>query len=168
MLAVDAQYGRDTAIVGAVAFADWTDAEEAATYRSTVHGIEPYVPGEFYRRELPCILSLLAEYALEPDMIAVDGFVYLDGQCAPGLGKHLFDALGGRTPVIGVAKNRFAGAPDEIRVFRGQSKIPIYVTSVGIPLATAREYIVSMHGRFRIPSLLKQADQVSRMDTQTG
>jgi len=167
ILAVDVQYERDTATVGAVAFAHWFDGEAAATYRSVVLGVEPYVPGEFFRRELPCILRLLTEHALEPDTIVVDGLVYLDGISTPGLGKYLFDALGGRTPVIGVAKSRFAAAPDDIRVFRGKSKTPLYVTSVGIPLSAAKKYVVSMHGRFRIPSLLKKADQVSRMITPT-
>ena len=162
ILAIDVQYESDFATVGGVIFETWTTSQEFAAYRSQVSGIEEYVPGEFFRRELPCILQLLTEHALEPDAIVVDGFVYLDGVHTPGLGKHLFDTLGTRTPVVGVAKNRFATAPEEIKLYRGKSKTPLYVTSAGIPLASAKEYIASMHGRYRIPTMLKKADQTSR------
>ena len=163
ILAVDVHYSHDIAIVGGVMFSDWAARQEDAVFRSILHNVGDYKPGEFYRRELPCILHLIKEHKIMPDMIVVDGFVYLDGFCSPGLGRHLYDSLAGHTPVIGVAKSKFSQAPDEVKVFRGQSKKPLYVTSVGISLATAKSLVVSMHGCHRIPSLIKRADQVSRM-----
>jgi len=162
ILAVDVHYGNDCASVGGVAFALWSDTKETRTYRSRLCGIDDYVSGQFFQRELPCILKLLEEHSLQPDSIVVDGFVYLDSDCTPGLGKHLFDALGGGTSVVGVAKSRFAAASEAFKVYRGKSKTPLYVTSVGIPLSDAQNYIQSMHGRFRVPSLLKRADRISR------
>lgn len=164
ILAVDVQYRTDYASVGGVAFVDWSSPNESAVYKSKFTGVKEYIPGEFFRRELPCILMLLQEHSLRPHTIVIDGFVYLDGISAPGLGKYLFDALGGQTPVVGVAKSRFAGAPDEIKVYRGGSKIPLYVTSAGIPLSNAKAHIQAMHGPHRVPLLLKKADQLSRSD----
>ncbi len=133
-LAVDVHYRSKTAVAGGVAFRDWCDSRETALYRSRCREPVSYVPGCFFRRELPCILHLLDEHALTPDTIVVDGFVYLDGERVPGLGKYLFDALGKRSPVIGVAKGKYVTAPDSLSVFRGKSRRPLYVTSVGIPI----------------------------------
>jgi deoxyribonuclease V len=168
ILAVDVHYRQDLAVTGGVTFSAWTARREDAVYRSLLRITEAYIPGEFYRRELPCILRLLQEHEIAADAIVVDGFVYLDGFRTPGLGKHLFDALSGRTPVIGVAKSRFAQAPDKVKVYRGRSGKPLYVTSVGIPLATAKALIISMHGPYRVPSLLKKADHVSRMTNENN
>lgn len=162
LLSVDVQYESELAMIGGVTFASWTASRKEAVYQSQIRGIEKYVPGEFFRRELPCILHLLNEYALKPAIIIVDGLVYLDGVSTPGLGKYLFDALEARVPVVGVAKSRFASLPEEVKVYRGQSKSPLYVTSVGIPLTKAKQHVASMHGKFRIPTMLKRADQIAR------
>ena len=162
ILAVDVYYYNEEATAGAVAFADWSSSQEDEVYVSHISSVEDYVPGEFYRRELPCIMQLMTEHRLSPDIIIIDGLVYLDGFHKPGLGKYLFDALGARIPVVGVAKSRFLSASDEIRVFRGRSNTPLYVTSAGIPLAKAKTCIMSMHGKFRIPSMLKKADRISK------
>jgi deoxyribonuclease V len=162
ILAVDVYYQHGLATVGGVTFSGWTAEQEDAAYQSTLQVVEDYVPGQFYRRELPCILHLLKVHKLSPETIIVDGFVYLDGFCSPGLGKHLFDTLKGQAAVIGVAKRKLAQTPDAVKIYRGQSKTPLYVTSLGIPLASAKAFIISMHGPYRIPSLLKKADQISR------
>jgi deoxyribonuclease V len=69
--------------------------------------IEEYTSGEFYKRELPCILSLLGKNHFDNiEAIIVDGFVYLDDQNKLGLGGHLYERLPYKVPVIGVAKNK--------------------------------------------------------------
>ena len=163
ILAVDVHYGSDTASVGGVAFSDWSADREEAVYRSVYPDVAAYVAGQFFRRELPCILHLLGEHGLTPATLVIDGCVYLDGTGKPGLGKHLFDVLGARCAVIGVAKRRFAALPDETEVYRGKSRTPLYVTSAGIPPSEARARIAAMHGPYRIPTLLKRVDQVARM-----
>ncbi|WP_245872852.1 hypothetical protein [Deinococcus planocerae] len=80
----------------------------------------------------------------------------------PGLGWHLWEALAGRVPVIGVAKSRFHGTPGETEVFRGTSRSPLFVTSVGLPLEEAKGDIRGMAGAHRIPTLLKEVDRLSR------
>jgi deoxyribonuclease V len=69
--------------------------------------------------------------------------------------------------VIGVAKTAFANIGDEYKLLRGQSASPLYVTSVGMPLAEAKAAIQSMHGEFRIPTHLKRVDQLCRRSTST-
>ncbi|OUS28266.1 endonuclease V [Gammaproteobacteria bacterium 45_16_T64] len=162
ILAVDVDYKGNEACIAGVAFSSWSDSEAMSVYASTLSGIEEYVPGYFYRRELPCILALLREHELTPDVIVVDGFVYLDGYEEAGLGKRLYDELNGSVDIVGVAKKPFKGISTEYELFRGDSKKPLYVTSEGIPVDHAKASILSMHGKYREPTLLKYADRVCR------
>ena len=162
ILAVDVHYRETTAQAGGVAFDEWTAAEPAACFRTRTPIANDYRPGAFYRRELPCILALLREHHLQPETILIDGFVYLDGDSRPGLGRHLYDALDGSTAVIGVAKRPFHGIPERHQLRRGGSLRPLYVTSAGIPLEIARRRVEAMHGPYRLPTLLKLADRESR------
>lgn len=50
----------------------------------------------------------------------------------------------------------------ECGVLRGASVKKLYITSVGGELDLAKEYILKMHGIYRIPTLLKQLDQISK------
>lgn len=162
ILAVDVNYMDFVAVVAGVIFSGWEDEgpeQEIVTFADVSAA---YQPGQFYKRELPCILELVRENDLHPDCIIVDGLVYLDGYREPGLGRHLFDALGGRVPVIGVAKSHFRGIPEECAIHRGNSSRPLYVTAAGIDLKRAKECILGMHGDHRIPSLLKRVDLLCR------
>jgi deoxyribonuclease V len=93
--------------------------------------------------------------------VIIDGYVWL-GAGRPGLGAHLYQALGQRTAVVGVAKRRFHGAGDAVPILRGTSQVPLFVTAVGIDLAGAAEGVRRMHGAHRIPTLLKRVDRLSR------
>ena len=107
-------------------------------------------------------MKLLDEHKLSPDIIVIDGFVQLNAKSKPGLGMHLFNALKGKVPVIGVAKNPFRGISEDSELLRGGSSKPIYITSVGIPLDKAKEHVNSMSGKSRIPMLLKKVDMLCR------
>ena len=88
---------------------------------------------------------------------------FLDDSGKPGLGGYLFDYLNSKIPVIGVAKNDFATINELKReVYRGESKKPLYITTKGISLDEASQNICSMHGEFRIPTVLKMVDKRSR------
>lgn len=144
-----------------VGFSGWTSSD--ATWERVVtitSGVEPYVPGQFYKRELPCLLTALAAVPCALTAIVVDGHVYLSPDRAPGLGAHLYDALGGRVPVIGVAKTSFRDAP-ALEVVRNAAR-PLYVTAAGMPEAEAAKAITSMHGPYRLPTMLKRADTLCR------
>ena len=93
ILAVDVDYRDRGASIAGIAFENWEDENESGIFKSQLHGIEEYVPGEFFRRELPCILKLIQEHNINPDIIIVDGFVHLAGQNKPGLGMHLYNVL---------------------------------------------------------------------------
>lgn len=117
-----------------------------------------YEPGAFYRRELPCLLDVLAR-GPRADIVVVDGYVWL-GDGKAGLGAHLHAALGGA--VVGVAKTRFAGATDAIAVCRGVSRAPLYVSAAGMSTEEAAAMVAAMHGPYRVPTLLKRVDMLAR------
>jgi deoxyribonuclease V len=162
IVAVDVQYTVDNAIAGGVVFNSWQDEEALKECISVIEDVAAYEPGEFYKRELPCILRLLAEHRLEPDCIVIDGYVYLDGHSKAGLGRHLFDALHGAVPVLGVAKKRYMDIGPQFELVRGASSRPLYVTAVGLDLEQAKGYVLSMHGVHRLPTLLKRVDRLCR------
>ncbi|WP_299948707.1 hypothetical protein [uncultured Microbulbifer sp.] len=101
-------------------------------------------------------------YDLTPDIIVIDGYVVLGQELKPGLGMRLYEALDKKIPIIGVAKTAFKDSNSESEVFRGESKKPLYVTAVGIGDQIAKSYISSMHGKHRMPTLLKLVDRECR------
>lgn len=162
ILAIDVQYRGGKGIAAGILFETWTTVVPVTEFVSEVAIEAHYVSGQFYKRELPCILQLLQEHAVQPAVIVVDGYVFLDGKSKPGLGKYLYDALSEKIAVMGVAKNKFRGIGSECAVWRGKRKNPLYVTAVGMSLAEAKENILMMPGPYRIPTLLKRADQLCR------
>jgi deoxyribonuclease V len=162
ILAVDVHYSGHKATVAGVVFENWPDEAPQKEYVSLMEGVADYEPGKFFKRELPCLLKLIADYALKPDFVIVDGYVFLDGHSKAGLGKHLYDALNGETAVVGVAKKPFKAMNVRYEVYRGTSSKPLYVTAVGIELAQAKERVRMMHGQHRLPTLLKRVDRICR------
>ncbi len=162
ILAIDVDYRADQALVAGVCFRHWDDESPEIVFHTEVTNVEDYQPGQFYKREMPCIIKLLKDHNLNPDLIVIDGFVVLGQDSKSGLGMHLYNALGKNTPVIGVAKTAFQDSKPESEVFRGKSEKPLYVTAIGIEEQLAKSYISSMHGKHRIPTLLKLVDQESR------
>ena len=139
-------------------FRGWSAAASECEAVASFAEVADYEPGAFYRRELPCLLGVLAR-GPRADIVVVDGYVWLGGG-APGLGAHLHAALGG--VVVGVAKTRFAGATDAVAVCRGGSRDPLYVSAEGMTAAEAAASVAAMHGPYRIPTLLKQVDMLAR------
>ncbi len=162
---VDVGYNNSAARAACVTFEDWEDADPSGEYTLDIDHVEAYVPGQFYRRELPCLLAVLGQLPESPDIIVVDGYVWLDDKDRKGLGHHLFDTLQQSVPVIGVAKTEFAGATQAVEIHRGSSTRPLFVTAVGIETDVAAEHIRRMHGDSRIPTLLKRVDTLSRLAT---
>jgi deoxyribonuclease V len=124
--------------------------------------VAPYKPGQFYERELPCILKVLEEVQTPIDIVIVDAYVWLDEEETPGLGAHLHRALRGRVAVIGVAKEPFGDYQGQRRVVRGGSQKPLFITGVGIDVDVAAKCVQRMHGAHRVPTLLRRADQLCR------
>lgn len=159
---VDVHYFEGGRRAALVLFDEWSDAV-AAREIVEEHSVAstPYVPGEFFRRELDAILSIVTPVVGELRAIVVDGYVWLDDRGRPGLGARVREALGDAVPVIGAAKTRFRGAGG-IEVSRGESVRPLIVTAVGMEERVAADAIRSMHGEHRLPTLLKRADDLAR------
>ena len=150
---------------GGQALAVECDIADRAAVKGAVERIarvEPYVPGSFYQRELPCILQVLSRVDVPLEVIVVDGYVWLDAAGAPGLGAHLWLALERRVAVVGVAKTTLRGSPHAVPVRRGASARPLSVTAAGVDVDEAARAVASMHGAHRIPTLLKRVDRLCR------
>ena len=162
ILAVDVQYQEESAVAAGVLFSQWQSGESAGDRTKLIYNVAPYEPGFFYKRELPCILSLLQDIDSELETIVVDGYVSLGQQQQAGLGAYLYDEMEQKVPVVGVAKSRFKDTPASCEVLRGNSQNPLLVTAAGIPLVQAKQNIAQMHGSNRIPTLLKRVDRLAR------
>jgi len=160
---LDVGYKEQYAIAACVAISEWTDMSTSAECAVRIEAIQEYKPGEFYTRALPCLMSVLDKLDCDLRCVVIDGYVWLDASRRPGLGSHLFEALGQQIPVIGVAKTAFKGSEHALALLRGNSSRPLYITSVGIAKEAAAAHIASMHGENRMPSVLKRVDQLSRV-----
>ena len=97
-----------------------------------------------------------------PFVLIVDGYVSLGAEGRDGLGMHLFRALGEEIPVIGVAKTKFEGTPENAELLRGESKQPLYITAAGVSQDSAKAFIRWMDGPHRMPRLLTMVDRLAR------
>lgn len=163
ILAIDVDYRENsTANVAGILFKKGEDEKPYKTITKKVENIASYESGQFYKRELPCILALLKEIKEENlDYIIVDGYVFLN-ENKKGLGAYLYDAIEQKIPIIGVAKNAYSNILEETHIYRGESKKALFITSVGINLEEAKKRIKDMHGEYRNPTLLKEVDQACR------
>lgn len=158
ILAIDVYYLERTAKAVGVLF-DWDDSEPRQFIEVEVDGVEDYLPGQFYKRELPCLLKVIDRVdAASLEAIVVDGHVYVN-ETTYGLGGKLYEALGRSIPVIGVGKNAFHANSSTVRqVFRGGSSKPLYVSAIGTDADSAADRITNMYGKYRFPDILKQLD----------
>jgi deoxyribonuclease V len=107
------------------------------------------------------LVGVLGMLKTRPAIVVIDGYVWLD-EGRPGLGARLFEALGGRTPVVGIAKTAFRDAGWARAVVRGRSAKPLFVTAAGLGLDDAAEGVRSMAGAHRLPAMVAEADRLAR------
>jgi deoxyribonuclease V len=162
ILAVDVDYRGNEAIVAGVLFQDWTDDKPIKEILIACMVPDQYMPGQFFRRELPCIAELLTHVNTDLECILIDGYVHLGKEKEAGLGMHLWDMLEEKIAVIGVAKSPFKDTPNSCEVLRGRSNKPLFVTAQGIRQDRAKFLIRDMHGEDRIPTLLKLVDRLCK------
>lgn len=164
LLAVDVHYKQEYAKTVVVLFEDWTSEIPKEVIEVTTLDVVEYEPGFFYKRELPCLLEALQKVDLATiDVIIIDGYVFVDDAYAHGLGGYLFEALDRKIPVVGIAKTKFQrNTATVMEVFRGESKNPLFVSSIGIALDFVAQKTKEMHGNFRLPHLLKLMDQKTK------
>ncbi len=159
--ALDVNYHNNIARVASIGFKNWRDGKSSYENIGYLDNIEPYEAGAFYKRKLPCLISALSGLD-DIEAIIIDGYVWLENPKNYGLGGYLYEALDRKYPIIGVAKNRFKNTPKKCELFRGESRKPLFITSVKIDLEDAKELVLNMHGEYRIPTLLKRVDRLSR------
>ncbi|MEJ6660753.1 MAG: endonuclease V [Bacteroidia bacterium] len=161
-LAIDIYYYKNYAKCVGVLFL-WEDDVPTQVIEAIVDGVADYVPGEFYKRELPCVLAVIDQVRkYKIDYIILDSHVQL-GEGKKGLGEYVYEAFEKKYPIIGVAKSSFSGNEEYVReVRRGDSQNPLYVSAVGCDLEEAEESILNMHGKYRIPTMLKEVDRLGR------
>lgn len=162
---LDVGYRSSGARAACVLANSWQDDIAVGSYIADIASVAEYEPGQFFRRELPCLMEVLRRLPLQPVAVVIDGYVWLPSRGRAGLGAHLYEALGRRIPVIGIAKTAFAGAEvskDVVKVLRGNSKRPLFVTAVGVDLEQAAGWVKSMSGAHRMPALMAAADRLSR------
>lgn len=161
-LAIDIYYHDKGATCVGVLF-EWEDSEPKKVIRAYIDEVEEYVPGEFYKRELPCVMAVIYQVKqYKVDSIILDSHVQL-GEGQKGLGEYVYEAVDKIYPVIGVAKRSFHSNAEYVREVRsGESENPLYVSAIGCDLDEAAEYIQNMHGEYRIPTMLKEVDRLGR------
>ena len=131
---VDVQYTEQWGKAVCLVFESPQSEAPCAEYQACLEDVQAYVPGQFYKRELPCILAVLARVKERIDVLVIDSYVWLDEHRTPGLGAYLYQALQGKIDIIGVAKNKCKGTSHAREVYRGGSSRPLFVTSLGVPL----------------------------------
>jgi deoxyribonuclease V len=162
---VDVHYDGSAARAACVVASSWEAESTLEAHAVQIAHVEPYQPGCFYRRELPCLLAVLRLLTAPPDAVVIDGYVWLSASERAGLGAHLHEALGKSAAVVGIAKTAFAGAQRcavVAQVFRGRSLRPLYVTAAGIDVELAAQCVRRMAGRHRIPELARKVDRLAR------
>lgn len=164
IIAIDVHYRTEVAKIVAVQFENWADTVPNQVFIEMKTDIAEYEPGAFYKRELPCIIEVMKKVDMNAvTCIVVDGYVYLNDDDKKGLGYYVFEYFGHKIPVIGVAKTSFHQNTKNVRpILRGGSANPLYVTSIGIDLEEAAQKVQSMAGEFRMPTLLKLMDTLTK------
>lgn len=152
-----------TATVAGIRFEGIKQSRILNEYTVEVNDVAPYESGQFYKREMPCLLALINQIDEPFDVIIIDGYVFLDSVGKAGLGKYLYDHLANTKPIIGIAKNHFYDITEDYAVWRGISKRPLYVTSIGINVTTAKKMVSEMEGEHRIPKMVSDVDKLGRV-----
>jgi deoxyinosine 3'endonuclease (endonuclease V) len=187
-IAIDTYYYKDRAKTVGVIFENWEDPDPIEIISTWSSSFGPYIPGEFYKRELPCIMDLLNQIPdiLDYDVIILDGLARLPGSIEEGLGLHLEKELDKKYPnfrnshptsptmiygpaIMGVAKTKFKGVEEDTgtcKVLRGEAKTPLYTNTTWMKMSSAgaAECLKKMHGPYRIPTLLKLLDRETKND----
>ncbi len=168
VLALDVHYRKVLTKAVGVLF-DWKDTDPQEIICEYIEGVEDYIPGQFYKRELPCLMKIIEPLDISTlDVIIVDGHIYVDNNGNYGFGGKLYEALENKIPIIGVAKTPFYNNKETVtEIRRGKSDNPLYVSAIGIDLFTASENILDMAGDFRIPNILKTLDHITKNDTDS-
>lgn len=164
----DVHYFRDTANAATILFQDWESPASISEYTATVPQSAEYEPGRFYLRELQPLLAVIRKIVEPVDTYVIDGYCHLSSDQAPGLGAYLKESLDHDVSIVGVAKNRYRNTNHAAELLRAQSSRPLFITAIGSDYEVAARQVASMAGEYRIPTLLKAVDRLSRTPPKSG
>ncbi|WP_298515826.1 endonuclease V [uncultured Kordia sp.] len=167
--AIDIHYKETYAKAVCVVF-NWEDETPQQIYTDIITEVEPYIPGEFYKRELPCIVKVLQQVPLDTlEAIIVDGHVFVHNDKKYGLGGYVWEAFDKKIPIIGIAKKSFIHTEKVATpIKRGSSESPLFVSCIGIDKETVLDNIKLLHGSHRMPTILKLVDSISRTEIEAS
>lgn len=164
ILALDTYYYSNSSLTVGIWFDDWRSNNLNRIEYSWCNHFESYVPGQFYKRELPGILDFIDLYGLnDVDIVILDGFINTPN--GPGLGLLFYESLGSpnNLNIVGIAKSYYEGIESiSERVFRGNSKKPLYIQTYGLDIQEVGKKVRKMRGKNRIPKLLKILDDETK------
>ena len=163
ILALDVHYRENLAKSVGILF-NWQDSVPKEIVCEYIYEVEEYIPGQFYKRELPCLLKIIEKIDISIlDAIIVDGHIYVDNNFEYGLGGKLYEVLDKKIPIIGVAKTPFFKNKETIReLYRGESKTPLYISSIGLNMDIVIDCIKNMYGKSRMPYILRCLDKITK------
>jgi len=163
VLAIDVYYREHNAKAVGVLF-EWNNAKYTGIVIEYISEVGEYIPGEFYKRELPCIQRIFEKVDMHTlEAIIIDGHMFVDNMGNFGLGGYAWQLLQNKIPVIGVAKSSYYGNKETVvEVLRGESKNPLYVSAIGIDVHVAAGLIATMCGNYRMPDILKELDKITK------
>ena len=64
--------------------------------------------------------------------------------------------------MIGASETAMKDAPAQFEVYREEETGPLIITSAGIDLGAAKARLRTMHGRKRVPTLMKLAARIAK------
>lgn len=161
IVVADVHYDEQAGIAHAAAltFESWTDDTPVSKHRTQSPITAPYISGEFWRRELEPLRTVLKTIKPPIKTIIIDGYADLGHN--QGLGTFLYEDFGRTVPIIGIAKREYHGVAAH-KVCRTGSKEPLFVTTLGIHPSLAITFIQAMHGDHRLPTLVVSVDRLAR------
>lgn len=165
----------NSAHIAAIAIEDWSSDTIIKSWEIDKQGIDcEYIPGQFYKRELPCLIELWnnidEQDKKQISTIIVDGFYNIwDGR--HGLGHHFYDWLcenGYSVEVVGIAKSPCRETSEfTLPVFRTEEskkckcRSALWVNGSNME-NDYQSKVLSMDGKYRIPTMIKAVDKLSR------
>ena len=176
ILALDSYYKDNICNTSLVVFEDIKSDKPLYTDTIYTKVTSDYIPGEFYKRELPGIIKILEKLKEEHkdiwdnvQIIITDSFIRLKlgADEWDGLGAHFYKYLkskGEDKIIYGVAKSNFGWSHlISNNVFRGESSKPLYVQCSSGENTGVAFMVKHMYGKYRIPAMLKLVDSLSRI-----
>lgn len=177
ILLTDVFYNEElnSAHIAAIAISDWSSDTIIKSWEIDKNGIDcEYIPGQFYKREMPCLIDLWKQIddndKSQISTIIVDGF-YDIWNGKSGLGHHFHDWLtenGYDVEVVGIAKSPCRETSEftlpvyrteESKTSKCRSALWVNGSNMSNDYQTK---VLNMSGKYRIPTMIKAVDKLSR------